>query len=357
MATVPNIPSNLNPTQLSSLTSQIPTRLPNTGSLNNLTGSTAVQADKLKDLANDKLASALPVNPAEIVKLVSKKNDKTATEIKKALLAVVTPLLAQFLTSEAVINRLISTTLKAATKTLNQKGKVEIQGLSIVFTPLQPGNYEVVKQNFDNKVNNLKKAISSLKKIVDAISTILIAVRAAIAAIKVIRAIIKNKKKTLTKTASVELNTISPVKPSTSAYLVTKEEEDDKEKDLDKKLEAYADVLDVVSNVLIIFRSLISKIQLKLNEINLTINNQPPQSPSTQPLVDTFNTTPGKDSTMEETYANAFGNYTLKVESLLSGAIQATAYDKFSNLPITRTAPSKTKAADKLLDELKQILG
>ena len=95
----------------------------------------------------------------------------------------------------------------------------------------------------------------------------------------------------------------------------------------------------------------------KLNEINLTINTQPAQARSTSPFVETFNTTPGKDSTMEETYINAFGNYTLKVESLLSGAIQAVAYDKFSNLPITRTAPSKTKAADKLLDELKQILG
>jgi hypothetical protein len=112
-----------------------------------------------------------------------------------------------------------------------------------------------------------------------------------------------------------------------------------------------------MSGILVIFRNLINQTQTRLNGINLTINTQQPTAPPSDPLVETFNTTPGKDSTMEEAYINAFGNYILKVESLPSGAIQATAYDKFSNLPITRTAPSRTKAADKLLDELKQILG
>lgn len=358
MATViPNVPSNLNPTQLSSLTSQIPTILPNIGSLNNLTGSVAAQADKLKDLASEKLANTLPVNPTEIVKVVGKKSDKTSAEIKNTLLAVALPLLARFITSEAIINRLINATIKTATKALNQKGRVDVQGLSITFTPIQPGNYDIIKQNFDRKVDSLKKGVNALKKTVDSISTILTVVRAAIAAIKIIRTVIKRKKQALAKTASAELASPSPIKPTFATYMATKEEDDDREKDLDKKLEAYTDVLTVLTGTLLVFRNLINQIQTKLNEVNLTINSQPAQSPSTQPLVDTYNTTPGKDSTMEETYTNAFGNYILKVESLPSGAIQATAYDKFSNLPITRTAPSRVKAADKLLDELKQILG
>ena len=36
---------------------------------------------------------------------------------------------------------------------------------------------------------------------------------------------------------------------------------------------------------------------------------------------------------------------------------QAIAYDKFSMLKITQTAPSKTRKADELINELKQILG
>jgi hypothetical protein len=350
---IPNVPSNLNPTQLGSLTSSIPSlprNLPTTGSLKD-------QAEKLKDLAGEKLANALPVDPKEIIKVVGKKSDKTSAEIKRDLLLIATPLLLRFITSEAVINRLISAAVKAATKALNQKGRVSIQGLSITFTPIQPGNYDIIKQNFDKKVDSLKKAVNALKKTVDTISTILTIVTAAISAIKVIRAIIKKKKQIQAKLASAELALPSPIKPTFSTYMATKEEDDDREKDLDKKLESYSEVLTILTGTLLVFRGIINKIQAKLNEVNLTINNPQPTAPSTQPLSEVYNTTPGKDSEMSETYQNTFGSYILKVESLPSGTIQAVAYDKFSNLKITQTAPSRLKAADKLLDELKQILG
>jgi hypothetical protein len=49
--------------------------------------------------------------------------------------------------------------------------------------------------------------------------------------------------------------------------------------------------------------------------------------------------------------------YIIKVIKTPSGALQAVAYDKFTMLKITQTAPSKVRKSDELLDELKQILG
>jgi hypothetical protein len=349
MTIVPNIPSNLNPTQLSSLTSSIPSvpNLPSTGSLNK------EKIDGLKSQATEKLANLSPTNPADVVSLVSKKSDKTPAELKSTLLAIATPLFLKLINTDAISDRLINTLVRSTTNQLKQKGRVDIQGGTITFTPIQPGNYDIFKQNFDQKVDNLKKAMTSLKKTVDAISLILKFLRIGVSAIRVIRSIIKKKKQTLAKTASAELASPSPIKPTFSIYMATKEEDDDREKDLDKKLEAYTDVLIIVNGMLGVSKNIVNQLQIKINSLNININNQQPATPSTQPLSNTYNTTPGKDSEMDEMY----GKYELKVISLPSGAIQGVAYDSFSKMKITQTAPSKLKSADKLIDELKQILG
>lgn len=349
LPTIPNVPSNLNPTQLGSLTSSIPSvpKLPNTGSLNQ------EKIDDLKSQAAEKLANLAPVDPSIIVSTVSKKSDKTAAELKSALLAIATPLFLKLINTDAIADRLINTLVRSTTNQLKQKGRVDVQGGTITFTPIKPGNYDIFKKNFDQKVDNLKKAMTSLKKTVDAISLILKFLRTGIAAIKIIRGIIKKKKQIQAKAASAELSLPSPIKPTFSVYMATKEEDDDKEKDLDKKLEVYTDVLTVIDGMLGVAKGIINKLQIKINTLNFNINNQQPATPSTQPLSNTYNTTSGKDSEMDEMY----GKYELKIISLPSGAIQGVAYDSFSKMKITQTAPSKLKSADKLIDELKQILG
>ena len=100
---------------------------------------------------------------------------------------------------------------------------------------------------------------------------------------------------------------------------------------------------------------MIDAIKRKLDTLSFTIQG----IPDSAALNDSLNSyTPISDTDIEITDSNnGDKSYTIKVITTLSGALQAIAYDKFSMLKITQTAPSKTRKADELINELKQILG
>ena len=56
-------------------------------------------------------------------------------------------------------------------------------------------------------------------------------------------------------------------------------------------------------------------------------------------------------------YSDGTRNYIIEVITTPTGDLQAVAYDAFSKLKITQTAPSKIRKAEELINELKQILG
>ena len=64
-----------------------------------------------------------------------------------------------------------------------------------------------------------------------------------------------------------------------------------------------------------------------------------------------------QDNAKSTEYHNGTRNYIIEVVTTPAGDLQAIAYNAFSRMKITQTAPSKTRKADELIEELKQILG
>jgi phage shock protein A len=281
----------------------------------------------------------------------------SSADVKNILTAAAIPLLTQFINTEKVVNLLIDKITNETKKKLEKYGRVEILNGVITFTPKNKGDFEKFAQNFKRKVNSLKTAIAALKKIIDTLVTLLKVIRAGLIALKAYIAILKAKSKSMALLAAAETASPSPSKPATAAYLAFKESTDPIINLLEKKVDDYILMTTTISGILGIFKKIIDKIKEKLDKINVIINDLPDPSKS---LSTELNATPPISSTTpsSEDYEDMKGNqYTIKIYTTPSGALQATAYDKNTNLKIAETAPSKTRGADKLLDEIKQILG
>lgn len=310
------------------------------------------QVEKIKDQQKSK-ADDLKKSLDDKQNFLKEQTKIDSSGAKQAIVSLILPLLVNFINTEktanAIINRLINTTKKI----LKDKGRIEVNNSAIIFTPKNPGDYNRFKQDFDKKVNNLKNIFKTLKSIVDALVIVLKTLKTALLAIRVQLAIQKKKLQAQSVAASVDLAGPLPAKPAASSYTIADRVNDDVTKTLEKKIDDYIGMIAVIQSMLKIFQKLINNLKTKLNTLSLTIINQGNSPLQTSPKFDSI---VDNNQTLSE-YSNGSKTFNIEVITTPSGALQAIAFDSFSKMKITQTAPSKTRKADELIDELKQILG
>lgn len=321
----------------------------------------ADKAQKIKELAEKRKEKQ-----AQLKKSLSDKKNflKDQTKInpadaKAAVMSAVLPILMKFIDAEKVANLLINKLINDTKTKLKDKGRVVVVDGTITFIPKDKANYDQFKADFERKVNQLKSVIKTLKDAINLLMTILKVVKAAVVAFKVYATILKIKLKVQAVASAAELATPSPSKPITIKYLVAKQTYDDVIVPLNEKITNYGLIALSISSILKVYQRLINNIQIKLNTLKLNIVASSSNDNAlivTSELTNTVDQTTDSELTDVE-YSNGEQTYTIKVITTPSGALQAIAYDSFTNLKITQTAPSKFRKADELVDELKQILG
>jgi hypothetical protein len=293
-------------------------------------------ADKLKNVSKsvDKIKGSITNN--NLFKNIQNSedflNDQTtaAPSTSQSIAAVVSillPLLTNFINAEKSANLIINKLINDTKKQLKDKGRVEVVNSVIIFTPKDPGNYETFKANFDRKVKVLKTIFGILKKYFDVLTTLLQILQIAITTAKALIIVLK-----------------AQLAANPSAAIAIKMWED--------RIDIWLIAVNVLLAISKVFKRLVDAINNKLSKLSFIINTSP-QSTNSKELTTAVNQTTSDDNITEEEYKN----YIIKIETLPSGAIQAVAYDKFSKLKISQTAPSKTRGINQLFNELKQILG
>ena len=309
--------------------------------------------DKLKN-QQVKNADNLKKSIDDKVNFIKEEANINPSDAKKAIVGLLLPLLNKFIKTEKTANAILNKIMNGIKSKLKDKGRVDIKNGAITFTPRNPGNYEQFKKDFDRKVNNLKNVIKILKTILDAILVVLRVLKTALIALQVKQAIAKKKLQIQAVAASGELASPSPAKPVDANYTINDRIDNDLGKKLDDKINNYILMIGVIQTILGVFQKMVNNIKTKLNILSLTITNtsQTPLNSLINDINDIELSTPS-----EIEYTDGNKEYIIKVETTLSGAIQAVAFDKFSMMRITQTAPSKVRKADELIEELKQILG
>jgi len=355
LASLNNIPidqiKNLDPSQLKNLTS----KLPNSDEVKNKLDKTKKQikdrkaqekkkADELKKSLNDKKG------------FLKDQATQTAKNAKNQIAAIATPILMSFVRAENIADLLVKKLTKDTKKQLQNKGTLTIENGVFTFTPSNPGNYAIFKSNFDRRVSNLKKTISTLNNIITTLNNIVKILNISLSVIKIY---IKIKQRLmLARFARIiaELSAPSPSKPTVGLSLFnTIRSLQQLEKD-NKKVDQYQAAIIALQLFLTIFKEMIVKIQLKVNQLQFNIINEPTSTISndlTSALAEANRSVPEN----EEYTSDNGRSYTLKLVTLSNGQRQYQALDSFSKLKITQTAPSRIKTDAELLDEIKQILG
>lgn len=311
------------------------------------------QIDNIKDQQQAKQDTAeKSLNDKQ--NFLEEQNKTSPTDAKKAIIGIVLPLLTKFVSAEKSANAIINKIINSTKRKLRDKGRVEVIGGKITFTPKNPGDYQRFKQDFDRKVNNLKNTVKALKTTVDALTTLLKVLQTALVAFKILLTLKKKQLQIQAAAASTDLLTPSPVKAAASTYTISDRVSQDMTKNLEKKIDDYILLIGIINSILKIFQKLINSVKIKLETLSLTIISTNPTFAELSQIIDE---NPIAVSSTEAEYSNGEKQYTIKVTTTPSGALQAVAYDKFSMMKITQTAPSKLRRADELIDELKQILG
>ena len=314
----------------------------------------ADKAKKIKEFGEKQKAKAeqLKKSLADKQNFLKDQSNISAADAKAALAAAVLPLLTKFINAEKAANVVLNKIINDTKKKLKDKGRVEVVNGAITFVPKDQTNYDKFKADFDRKVNRLKKIIKIIKDIIDALVTLLKVIKTALVAFKAYLAITKKKIQAQAITASADLSSPSPSKPLAAKYTIDKQISDDVIKPLEDKIDNYILMASFLQTILQVFQKMVNAIKIKLDTLSLTIvTSGSPINNDLQAVIITE-----QDITDTE-YNNGDKTFTIKVITTPSGALQAIAYDSFSKLPITQTAPSKVRGADELINELKQILG
>jgi len=320
----------------------------------------ADKAKKIKELAEKQKEKA-----AQLKKSLSDKKNFLKDQIKinpadarAAVISAVLPILMKFVDAEKVANTLINKLINDTKTKLKDKGRVVVIDGAITFIPKDKANYDQFKANFERKVNRLKSVIKILKDAIDLLMTILKVVKAAVVAFKVYATILKIRLKVKAAASAIELASPSKSKPITVKYLISKQTYDDVIVPLNEKITNYGLIALSISSILKVYQRIVNNIKAKLDTLKLTIVTS--SSDNTLAVASELTNIIGQTTNDELTdteYSNGEQTYTIKFITTPSGDLQAVAYDSFTNLKITQTAPSKFRKADELIDELKQILG
>jgi methyl-accepting chemotaxis protein len=320
------------------------------------------KAKKIKEVAERQKEKA-----AQLKKSLSDKNNFLKDQInispanaKTAILSAILPILMRFINAEKVANLLINKIINDTKNKLKNKGRVVVVNGSITFTPKDKANYDKFKADFDRKINQIKTIIKTLKDTIDVLMTLLKVVKAAVVAFKVYVGILKIKLKAQEKASAIELASPSVSKPITKQYLAAKQRYDDVIVPLNEQITNYGLIALSITSILKVYQKIINNIKVKLDNLNLTIvsslNNDNP-SIITDELINILDqTNPSELTDIEYTNIND-KEFIIRILTTPSGAKQAVAYEKFSNLEIIQTAPSLVRNEGELIEELKQILG
>lgn len=355
LASLNNIPidqiKNLDPSKLKDYTS----KLPNSDDAKNKLDKTKKQIKDRKDKEKKK-AEELKKSLDDKKGFLKDQAKQTAKDAKNQIAAIATPILLSFVRAENIADLLIKKLTKDTKKQLQNKGTLTIENGVFTFIPSNPGNYSVFKSNFDRRVSNLKKTISTLNNIITTLNNVVKVLNIALSVIKIY---IKVKQKImLVRLAriSAELAAPAPSKPTTGVALFnTIRSLQQLEKD-NKKIDQYQAAIIALQLFLTIFKEMVTKIQIKVNQLQFNIINESTSTNNndlTSALADANRSVPDT-----EEYTSGGGkSYILKLVTLSNGQRQYQALDSFSKLKITQTAPSRVKTDAQLLDEIKQILG
>lgn len=355
-----SVPSNLNLSSFSSITTGIPggslsdlqSSNPPTGSLNDKINKNKEQIEKIGGLQNNNpLKNFQGVNPNDFLK---DQEQLSKTAVTNALTNLVLPILMTFINTEKVANVIINKLINDTKRKLKGKGRVETVGGTITFTPRNTEDYTKFKDNFDKRVSKLKKTVNILRDTINTLTSVLQIIQTALAALQVFLSLKKKILLVKSVAANANLNVPQISYPAAGDYIVSKETNDQVTKQLEDKINQYALMISFINNILGIFKKTLNDFKIKLEKLQFNINTNNPSSVSL-PLIAELDITEAEDEVTTEDYDNK--NYTISIESTSSGAIQAVAYDKFSRMKITATAPSKLRSATELINELKQILG
>jgi hypothetical protein len=309
------------------------------------------QLEKLKKFNKQKLEELKNANdPNKFLKSQNKIDPATA---RNAIVALVLPMLMKFINAEKVANLIVNKLINDTKKKLKNKGRFTVVNGAITFTPKDKANYQAYKDNFDRRVSTLKNIVNILKTIVDTLLTILRIARVALAAFKAYLALTNTKIKVSSTSASADLASPNWSKPAAATYVIDKEVSQSLVDPLKDKIDKYTLLISFIINILTVCKRFIDALKIKLDRLSFTIITAEDQPIYFNSLASTLTF----DNPNETEIEVGDKSYTIKVITTLSGALQAVAYDKFSGLKVTQTAPSKIRKSDQLIDELKQILG
>jgi len=288
--------------------------------------------------------------------LINKDINISSTGVKKKIIALLLPVFLNFIRKESIINTIIESLKKSLKKRLKNNGTLTITGSTFIFTPKDYSKWTNFKDNFDKKVNNVKKLLETLNNIVDKLQTILTILNLSLTALQLVVTLYRAKILARRAKITAELASPSPSKPTVSIDL---ENIDATKNKLDKTLEKikeYRLYISIVQPYIIIFKSLITKLTFKINQLQLIIvNSNINSSINLNPIL----IQQPENNKPETEYISKSTNksYILKLVVFPNGSAQYQALDSFSKLKITQTAVSKIKTTDQLLEEIKQILG
>lgn len=293
---------------------------------------------------------------------------QTAKDTKNIIAGILTPVLMSFVRAENIADLLIKKLTRDTKKQLQNKGTLTIENGVFTFTPSNPGNYSIFKSNFDRRVSNLKKTISTLQNIVNTLNNVIKGLNIALSVMKIyvkIKIKVLQVKKNTLQTAInsivppamvpgpliVQLNTINnQLDPNIKGTIAN----------TNKKIETYQAAITAAQLFLSIFKEMLSKLQVRINQLQFNIVNDSNPTLGTNEIANLESTLAGTATSVptDENYiSNSGKTYILKLVTLPNEQRQYQALDSFSKSKITQTAPSRIKTDAQLLEEIKQILG
>lgn len=320
--------------------------------------------DKSLDDFKKKAKDAKEAAAAKYAYLKKEINSKVSINAAVALFTpIVKKLLRELFSIEKIKNKLI----QFVKDELKKKGKVEIKGKKIIFTPnKQDPSYKQFANSFNNQVNSLRTGLTSVQLAVNSLNNVLNVLNTVSAAISVYIVVKKIILEIKLKKILVELALPTPSKPTAGTDLNSVITGLDKISKLEDKLKIYQLSIASLSIIITVIKAKIDTILSAINGLELIIvgaKDQPNNPQVDDNLVNKlseFQGNPDSDKNnlnITKTFtANDGKTYHFIIERLDNKTYRAVAIDTFSGLKITQTAPSKFIKPNDLFIELTQIL-
>lgn len=305
---------------------------------------------KIEELKEDakkkkeKLQKALK-DPKSLIK------GENIKDVKKAILALLVPILLQFVRTLNVGDLLVKRIINQTKKQLKNKGSLVIVEGTVSFTPSKKGDWNVYKKNFDTKVNNLKKVILSLQAILSLLTSLLNTLNLALTAYQLILYLLILKLKRAQAKLIKDLTSPEPSKPEAAIEIAQLSERMIRLQKLKDDADTYKLIITAILLFINIFNMALNKLKAKIDRLKFILEPLDDQSAAS-----ITNATTAAPTSNE--YTNSYGkSYILVLVTFPDRSKQYQALDAFSKMKITQTAPSIIKTPEQLLEEIKQILG